>query len=104
MIVCICLTQINVRVLFSGTAGDSLSYHRVYPFTTKDQDNDSWGSNCAAPYEGAWWYNACQHSNRDGLYLHGEHSSGADGINWYHWKGCYYSAKRAEMKIKPVNF
>lgn len=27
-------------------------------FSTKDQDNDIWGSNCAA-YYGAWWYYSC---------------------------------------------
>ena len=101
---CIGLTQINVRVLFSGTAGDSLSYHRGSPFTTKDQDNDSKSSNCAVSYKGAWWYETCHDSNLNGLYHHGQHSSSADGVNWYHWKGHNYSAKRAEMKIRPVKF
>jgi len=94
----------NSHFLFSGTAGDALSYHRGYPFTTKDQDNDSWGGNCAVGNKGAWWYKSCHHSNLNGLYHHGKHSSYADGVNWYHWKGHYYSAKRAEMKIRPVKF
>ena len=104
MSMCICLTQSNFRVLFSGTAGDSLSRHRGYPFSTKDQDNDSWSSNCAVQYKGAWWYESCHNSNLNGLYHHGKHSSHADGVNWLHWKGHYYSAKRAEMKIRPVKF
>jgi len=93
------------HILFPGTAGDSLSGHRGYPFTTKDQDNDSSsGSNCAVSFKGAWWYTSCHASNLNGVYHHGAHSSYADGVNWYHWKGHKYSAKRAEMKIKPVKF
>jgi len=89
---------------YSGTAGDSLSYYRGYPFSTKDRDNDRWSSNCAATYKGAWWYKRCHFSNLNGMYHHGQHSSYADGVNWYHWKGYYYSAKRAEMKIRPEIF
>ena len=49
--------SINVRVLFSGTAGDSLSGHRGQPFTIKDKDNDSHGRcNCAVTLKRAWWY------------------------------------------------
>ena len=36
----------------------SLSYNG-YPFTTKDQDNDNNGHNCAVTETGAWWYNSC---------------------------------------------
>jgi len=87
---------------YSGTAGDSLNGHRDRPFSTKDRDNDNTSRNCATLYKGAWWYNSCHHSNLNGLYHKGKHSSYGDGVNWYHWKGDYYSAKRAEMKIKPV--
>ncbi|XP_020908476.1 techylectin-5B-like [Exaiptasia diaphana] len=81
---------------FSGTAGDSLSYHRNRPFTTKDSD----GNHCAVTYKGAWWYGGCHHSNLNGLYLNGSHST--KGINWFHWKRNRYSVKKAVMKIRPV--
>jgi len=87
---------------YSGTAGDSLSGHRGMAFSTKDQDNDAYSGNCATLFKGAWWYGACHSSNLNGLYHLGKHSSYADGVNWYTWKGHYYSAKRAEMKIKPA--
>ncbi|KAL9985617.1 hypothetical protein ACROYT_G008039 [Oculina patagonica] len=89
---------------YSGTAGDSLSSHRGHPFSTKDRDNDRAGSNCAVQYKGAWWYRGCHDSNLNGLYHGGKHSSFADGVNWSHWKGYRYSAKRTEMKIRPEKF
>ena len=94
-----------MRLDFSGNSGDSLAVHRGMPFTTKDQDNDHHGDyNCAIKYEGAWWYERCHRSNLNGLYLRGQHSSFANGVNWKHWKGQHYSLKRTEMKIRPVDF
>jgi len=89
---------------YSGTAGDSLSYHNGMEFTTKDQDHDPYSAdNCASMYKGAWWYKTCHEANLNGLYHKGgNHASYADGVNWYKWKDYHYSAKRAEMKIKPV--
>ena len=87
-----------------GTAGDSLAYHKSRPFTTKDRDNDAHGKNCAVMFHGAWWYGSCHNANLNGFYHHGPFSSYADGVSWEHWKGDQYSAKRAEMKIRPVGW
>ncbi|XP_020604814.1 ryncolin-2-like [Orbicella faveolata] len=88
----------------SGTAGDSFTYHRGAPFSTKDQDNDEDDRHCAATFKGGWWYQTCRRANLNGLYHPGQHASHADGINWRDWKGDYYSAKRSEMKIRPADF
>ena len=96
--ICLCLEHSS-----TGTAGDAFSYHRGSPFSTKDRDNDAHYGNCAVDFTGAWWFRACHYSNLNGQYHHGQHSSYGDGVNWHDWKGFKYSAKRAEMKIKPVN-
>ena len=89
--------------LFSGTAGDSLSYHRGSAFTTKDRDSDADPlGNCAVAWQGAWWYNNCHHSNLNGLYLNGKLDS--KGMVWQNWKNNAESFKRSEMKIRPKDF
>ena len=101
----LCLLLLTVGVFVSGTAGDSLSYHRNMAFSTKDRDNDNTSGNCVASYKSAWWYNSCVRANLNGYYYHGSHVGSAYlGINWNTWKGYSYSAKRAEMKIRPVDF
>ncbi|XP_072919852.1 tenascin-R isoform X2 [Hemitrygon akajei] len=86
---------------YSGTAGDSLSYHQGRPFSTKDHDNDVAITNCALSYKGAWWYKNCHRANLNGKYGENRHSQ---GINWYHWKGHEVSIPFIEMKIRPHNF
>ncbi|XP_006863884.1 PREDICTED: ficolin-2 [Chrysochloris asiatica] len=86
----------------AGSAGDSLMGHNNNFFTTKDQDNDQNGGNCAQLYKGAWWYSNCHVSNLNGQYLGGSHSSFANGINWNTGKGYYYSYKMSEMKLRPT--
>ena len=85
---------------YSGDAGDALEYHNRRPFSTKDADNDAYGTSCSQNFKGGWWYGSCHASNLNGLYLGGEHKSYADGINWKFWKGKNYSLKFVEMKFR----
>ena len=88
-----------------GTAGDSMAYHDGSLFSTKDQENDEASRDCANVQKGAWWYKACYDANLNGLYYQGKYSGGwADGIVWEDWKGLWYSIKRTEMKIRPLEF
>ena len=84
---------------FSGTAGDALSYHNRMKFSTKDVDNDKYSGNCAQVFHGAWWFNACLHSNLNGEYLRGRHNQTHKGIYWPFFKSSYYSYKVTEMKV-----
>nr|XP_060626310.1 veficolin-1-like [Anolis sagrei ordinatus] len=85
-----------------GNMGDSFSGHNGFAFSTRDRDNDGHESgSCAVLYKGGWWYSQCHTSNLNGLYLRGEHTSYANGINWVAGKGHHYSYKYAEMKIRP---
>ncbi|XP_068077498.1 tenascin isoform X1 [Danio rerio] len=86
---------------YSGTAGDSLTYHQNRPFSTYDSDNDIAITNCALSYKGAFWYKNCHRVNLMGKYGDSSHSK---GINWFHWKGHEHSIPFAEMKIRPANF
>ncbi|XP_063792983.1 tenascin isoform X1 [Pseudophryne corroboree] len=86
---------------YSGTAGDSMTYHDGRPFSTYDKDNDSAITNCALSYKGAFWYKNCHRVNLMGRYNDNSHSQ---GINWFHWKGHEYSIQFAEMKLRPVSF
>ncbi|XP_028273470.1 tenascin isoform X9 [Parambassis ranga] len=86
---------------YSGTAGDSMTYHQGRPFSTYDNDNDIAVTNCALSYKGAFWYKNCHRVNLMGKYGDTSHSK---GINWFHWKGHEHSIQFAEMKIRPANF
>uniref|UniRef100_H2YMB8 Tenascin-R n=1 Tax=Ciona savignyi TaxID=51511 RepID=H2YMB8_CIOSA len=84
---------------YSGTAGDSLSYHYGMKFTTYDSDNDEATRNCAKEYKGAWWFKNCHRSS-----LNGQLTFILQGVNWYTWGGFTRSIDFVEMKIRPRSF
>uniref|UniRef100_A0A8C2K6J8 Tenascin C n=1 Tax=Cyprinus carpio TaxID=7962 RepID=A0A8C2K6J8_CYPCA len=86
---------------YTGTAGDSMTYHHGRPFSTYDNDHDIAVTNCALSYKGAFWYKNCHRVNIMGRYGDNSHSK---GVNWFHWKGHEHSIEFAEMKIRPANF
>ena len=87
-----------------GTAGDSFTEHHGHPFSTMDRDNDRSSSNCAEKYKGAWWHIDCYFSNLNGVYRHKKESATKFGVRWSSWREKPQSLKRAEMKIRPVEF
>ncbi|XP_064614169.1 ficolin-1-like [Liolophura sinensis] len=90
---------------YSGTAGDAMTYHDGYQFSTFDSDNDGRvEGNCTAIDYGAWWYNDCQQSNLNGEYVHpgGTPRSTYSGLAGYTWQKAYGNVQFTEMKIRPV--
>ncbi|XP_060771436.1 tenascin isoform X1 [Neoarius graeffei] len=86
---------------YSGTAGDSLSYHDKRPFSTFDRDPQPFITRCAMSYRGGWWYRNCHEANLNGLYnTHTNHQ----GVIWTAWKGKKFSIPFSEMKLRPASF
>ncbi|XP_061176977.1 fibroleukin-like [Saccostrea echinata] len=83
---------------YTGTAGDSLIYHNGSKFSTKDQDNDRDGGNCATSWLGAWWYKSCHYSNLNGQYAQSALIGDKYPI-WYRWKK-HEALKQTVMMIR----
>jgi len=83
---------------FQGTTTDPMAYHNGMNFTTKDSDNDQYGSdNCALFYGptqpiGGWWFKECWRIAPNSIYNY------KYGIKL---NGKYYSLPFIEMKIRP---
>ncbi|KAL2076980.1 hypothetical protein ACEWY4_027418 [Coilia grayii] len=85
---------------YTGTAGDSMTYHNGRHFSTRDRDRSDIRF-CAMSYRGGWWYRNCHEANLNGLY---NTAHNQEGIIWKTWKGKKYSIPFVEMKMRPVSF
>lgn len=84
--------------------GDYLTgAHNTNMFSTKDQDNDNYGNNCAQTNsKGGWWYGRCLNVNLNGPYMAGPvHNQSA--MYWYGWPSNHYSLKKSTMMIKRIS-
>ncbi|XP_052864094.1 fibrinogen-like protein A [Anopheles cruzii] len=92
--------QYNLKTLgaYNGTAGDCLSYHKNMKFSTYDRDNDIDDRNCAASFEGAWWYRDCYHSNLNGPY---KNIVDYTSMNWYTFSNSDEGLSFSSMMIRP---
>ena len=89
---------------YSGTAGDSISSGlnlNGMAFSTPDRDNDLYvGYNCALHNKGGWWFNACMHSQLNGIYHHDTTPRSWEAVLWHTFTGYARSLKFAEMKLR----
>uniref|UniRef100_A0A182YTZ0 Fibrinogen C-terminal domain-containing protein n=1 Tax=Biomphalaria glabrata TaxID=6526 RepID=A0A182YTZ0_BIOGL len=83
---------------YSGNAGDELSVHNNFYFSTFDRDNDVHSDvNCADYSSGAWWYESCNNSNLNGQWGSTVYDQ---GMNWPHLTDYTNSVSFSEMKIR----
>ncbi|PIK59645.1 putative ficolin-2 [Apostichopus japonicus] len=116
---------------YSGNSGnDAMSWHNNKPFSTRDEDNDGWGSyDCAEKHRGAWWFGTyytygasysdyCRNSEYccdlfpvgSGCaycaysHLNGDYDGSPRGTNihWHYLSGYDCGLQYTEMKIRPV--
>ena len=81
---------------YTGSAGDSLSFHYNMPFSTIDVDNDEYRGSCPIDHQGAWWFKSCYKSH-----LNGRYDKNKKGITWMSWKGDL-SLEEAAMKLRSA--
>ncbi|BFZ00292.1 hypothetical protein BsWGS_03331 [Bradybaena similaris] len=79
---------------YTGTAGDSFTYHNGQIFSTFDSNHNG----CAEWHHGAWWYLSCYNSNLNGLWA----ADNDTGITWWTLTDLVRSLNSTEMKIRQV--
>lgn len=87
---------------YSGTAGDSFSFHDGVEFSTKDKNNDPIVSSkdCSVTFQSAWWYKKCKDVDLNGVYVATESGIVHRGIKWETLLGTTGNLKSVRMKIR----
>ena len=87
---------------YTGSAGDAMEFSSGQRFSTYDRDNDqSPDFFCARQHGSPWWHNHCSYAHLNGNYHFTRFiGSRESSVNWYHWKGNWYSMKKANMKVR----
>jgi ficolin len=89
---------------YSGDAGDSMSPHTGFNWTTFDRDNDiNVTLNCAEVRHGAWWYRSCGFANLNSEY-NGTCLPFYSCMFWCDWLGDEYALRFTEIKLRPTDF
>nr|XP_049465389.1 angiopoietin-related protein 7-like [Anopheles coluzzii] len=85
---------------YTGTAGDSLLYHKGKKFSTKDRDNDPWQTtDCANQCQGGWWYGFCAHTNLNGMRID---NVTEESMTWFHYNKSWQGMARSRMLIRET--
>nr|KAF6378074.1 ficolin 3 [Myotis myotis] len=92
--------QLVLGKFLEGTAGDSLSFHHGKRFSTYDADHDTTEGNCAVTVHGAWWYEACYHSNLNGPYAMSPTTAHKYGIDWASGLGVGHPYRRVRLMLR----
>ena len=84
---------------YSGTAGDSLTFHNGMKYTTKDRDNDASGQNSAIVYHSAWWHVSGHRANLNGIFPPDNNIHDPKYMSWYYFNNHHGRIIYSEMKI-----
>jgi hypothetical protein len=81
---------------YRGNASDALEYQNRMQFSAVDSDRDISNTNCAANYEGGWWFSHCQHANLNGRYNL--------GLTWFDGsKNEWIAVAWSEMRVRRTS-
>lgn len=79
---------------YTGNASNALDYQNHMEFSSIDVDRDISYTNCAANYEGGWWFSHCQHANLNGRYNL--------GLTWFDSsRNEWIAVKSSHMLVQP---